>query len=290
MWSEQEEGFERTTAAAMAKKISVTKKALIPGLIKPSRMSKVYVPLLFPWKYPGVDLSGFFNFGLNEESWKDYCKQLEQRRLETTMQSKISVYENGRTEQGKIVLVSSRIMIQIYLQNWQQQLGKRFQLILLILKGQMEDLRGDLASEADLRMKILNIRKRELVERTMNSVRTNVPEDDGILPFCGETSRPYGLGFRSQSPIYHNGNFGSPRDERHRQGRARERSPHMTPSRGKRDKLSDTHSHEESVESMDHKSPLLVKDDVDDELEPADRSLVTEKEFELEPAHRSPVT
>ncbi|TYH45537.1 hypothetical protein ES332_D11G271700v1 [Gossypium tomentosum] len=31
VWSEQEEGFERTTTAIMAKKISVTKKALIPG-------------------------------------------------------------------------------------------------------------------------------------------------------------------------------------------------------------------------------------------------------------------
>ncbi|XWS17767.1 hypothetical protein CRYUN_Cryun33cG0095900 [Craigia yunnanensis] len=52
-----------------------------------------------PWKYPGADLSDFFNFGLNEDSWKDYCKQLEQHRLETTMQSKIRVYESGRTEQ-----------------------------------------------------------------------------------------------------------------------------------------------------------------------------------------------
>ncbi|KDP38657.1 hypothetical protein JCGZ_04010 [Jatropha curcas] len=52
-----------------------------------------------PWKYPGVDISDFFNFGLNEESWKDYCKQLEQHRLETTMQSKIRVYESGRAEQ-----------------------------------------------------------------------------------------------------------------------------------------------------------------------------------------------
>ncbi|TYI49459.1 hypothetical protein E1A91_D12G036200v1 [Gossypium mustelinum] len=40
LWSELEEEFERTTAAAMAKKISVTKKALTTGLIKPSRMSK----------------------------------------------------------------------------------------------------------------------------------------------------------------------------------------------------------------------------------------------------------
>ncbi|KZV16456.1 hypothetical protein F511_10068 [Dorcoceras hygrometricum] len=52
-----------------------------------------------PWKFPGIDVSDFFNFGLNEESWKDYCKQLEQLRLETTMQSKIRVYESGRSEQ-----------------------------------------------------------------------------------------------------------------------------------------------------------------------------------------------
>ncbi|KAG8651948.1 hypothetical protein MANES_06G037900v8 [Manihot esculenta] len=53
-----------------------------------------------PWKYPGVDISDFFNFGLNEEIWKGYCKQLEQHRLETTMQSKIRVYESGRAEQA----------------------------------------------------------------------------------------------------------------------------------------------------------------------------------------------
>ncbi|KAI4379334.1 hypothetical protein MLD38_005648 [Melastoma candidum] len=51
-----------------------------------------------PWRYQSVDITDFFNFGLNEESWKDYCKQLEQRRMETTMQSKIHVYESGRTE------------------------------------------------------------------------------------------------------------------------------------------------------------------------------------------------
>ncbi|CAK9168548.1 unnamed protein product [Ilex paraguariensis] len=52
-----------------------------------------------PWKLQGIDVSDFFNFGLNEESWKEYCKQLEQFRLEATMQSKIRVYEGGRTEQ-----------------------------------------------------------------------------------------------------------------------------------------------------------------------------------------------
>ncbi|KAG7576308.1 Pre-mRNA polyadenylation factor Fip1 domain [Arabidopsis thaliana x Arabidopsis arenosa] len=29
-----------------------------------------------PWRNPGTDTSDFFNFGLNEQSWKDYCKPL----------------------------------------------------------------------------------------------------------------------------------------------------------------------------------------------------------------------
>ncbi|CAA6657617.1 unnamed protein product [Spirodela intermedia] len=52
-----------------------------------------------PWRHPGVDISDFFNFGLDEESWRDYRKHLEQLRLEATMQSKIRVYESGRSEQ-----------------------------------------------------------------------------------------------------------------------------------------------------------------------------------------------
>ncbi|EPS62002.1 hypothetical protein M569_12793, partial [Genlisea aurea] len=52
-----------------------------------------------PWKLQGIDVSDFFNFGLNEESWKEYCKKLEHLRLETTMQGKIRVYESGRAEQ-----------------------------------------------------------------------------------------------------------------------------------------------------------------------------------------------
>ncbi|XP_068647410.1 FIP1[V]-like protein isoform X2 [Aristolochia californica] len=52
-----------------------------------------------PWRYPGVDISNYFNFGLDEDHWKEYCKQLDQLRLEATMQSKIRVYESGRSEQ-----------------------------------------------------------------------------------------------------------------------------------------------------------------------------------------------
>ncbi|KAK8654859.1 hypothetical protein V6N13_107455 [Hibiscus sabdariffa] len=327
-----------------------------------------------PWKYPGVDLSDFFNFGLNEESWKDYGKQLEQRRLETTMQSKIRVYESGRTEQdydpdlppelaaatgqeiptdavnfansnggqndlskgtarmrpplptGRAIQVEggsgerlpsidtrpprmrdSDAIIEIVCQDTLDDDSSTGNAVEDRTENDLprEDQRGDLAAETDIVNEdteyvngfpnAYSSRKRELVERAMSSVLTNVSEDDGILPFSAEASHPYGPGSRSQSPMYHNGNFGSPHDERRRKGRACERSPHMTPIQGKRDKFSDTHSHgEESVESMDPKSPVLVrvasevsvehKGD-DDEPELADRSPVREKDVLISDTH-----
>lgn len=34
-----------------------------------------------PWRHLGVDVSSFFNFGLDEEKWKNYCKQMESFKL-----------------------------------------------------------------------------------------------------------------------------------------------------------------------------------------------------------------
>ncbi|XVF35535.1 hypothetical protein REPUB_Repub18cG0154100 [Reevesia pubescens] len=329
-----------------------------------------------PWKYPGVDLSDFFNFGLNEETWKDYCKQLEQHRLETTMQSKIRVYESGRTEQdydpdlppelaaatgqevpadaanlgrldggqhdmtkgtararpplpppGRAIQVEggygerlpsidtrpprirdSDAIIEIVCQDALDDDSSTGNGVEDRTENDLpkEDLRGDLASVANVEHEdteyfdglpdAYNGRKRELVgRRTMNVVHSNVPEDDGVFPFPVEASRPYGPGSRGQSPMYPSGNFGSPRDERHRQGIGCDRSPSTTSIQGKRDKFSDAHE-EESVESMDGKSPLLVrdareisverKDDVDDELEPADASPVTEKDELIIDTHK----
>ncbi|XP_057767854.1 FIP1[V]-like protein [Salvia miltiorrhiza] len=53
-----------------------------------------------PWKLPGIDVSNFFNFGLNEDSWRDYCKQLGQLRLEMTVQSRVRAHESGKAEQN----------------------------------------------------------------------------------------------------------------------------------------------------------------------------------------------
>ncbi|PRQ39433.1 putative pre-mRNA polyadenylation factor Fip1 [Rosa chinensis] len=37
------------------------------------------------WRYPEVDITDYFNFDLNEDSWKEYCNSLEQlRRLKST--------------------------------------------------------------------------------------------------------------------------------------------------------------------------------------------------------------
>ncbi|KAH7513473.1 hypothetical protein FEM48_Zijuj12G0203700 [Ziziphus jujuba var. spinosa] len=52
-----------------------------------------------PWRYPGVDVTDFFNFGFNEDSWKQYCDSLEQFQRHTFMQSGVSVYESSKLYQ-----------------------------------------------------------------------------------------------------------------------------------------------------------------------------------------------
>jgi hypothetical protein len=48
-----------------------------------------------PWRKPGVDMTDYFNYGFNEDSWKQYCQKQVQVRLEQSMQTKIKVYESG---------------------------------------------------------------------------------------------------------------------------------------------------------------------------------------------------
>eukprot|EP00850_Spirogloea_muscicola_P022563 SM000301S11766 [mRNA] locus=s301:3602:9104:- [translate_table: standard] len=50
------------------------------------------------WRRPGADISDYFNFGLNELTWKEYCLRLIQLKLESAMQNKIRVYESGRPD------------------------------------------------------------------------------------------------------------------------------------------------------------------------------------------------
>ncbi|KAE8678700.1 hypothetical protein F3Y22_tig00111402pilonHSYRG00124 [Hibiscus syriacus] len=325
-----------------------------------------------PWKYPGIDLSDFFNFGLNEESWKDYCKQLEQRRLETTMQSKIRVYESGRTKQdydpnlppelaaatGQVVtagasntvnsdggqndmtkgaarmrpaLLPTGRPIQVEggsgerlpsIDTRPPRLRDSDAIIEIVCQDTldddsstvngvedraendlpMEDVRGGLASEAEIAHKDTEYfngfpdnskNQKELVERTLNFVLNNVHENRA-LPFPVEASGPYSPGSRGQGPMDPSENSGSPHDERNRHRRARKKSPSMTPIHGKQDNVNDT-DEEESVESMDDKFPLVrdprelsveCKDDVDEELQSADGSPDTVKDEVISGTHK----
>ncbi|KAL6274982.1 hypothetical protein ACE6H2_025674 [Prunus campanulata] len=289
-----------------------------------------------PWKYPGVDTSDFFNFGLNEESWKDYCKQLEQLRLESTMQSKIRVYESGRTEQeydpdlppelaaatgihdfpaenanpGKsdvgqsdLVKGSARLRppiptgraIQVEggygerlpsIDTRPPRIRDSDAIIEIVLQDSLdddssagngipektendrprEDFGRSAVGEGDLAQvdsvyfdgfpASYNDRKREPVGRKI-PFHDSIPEEEGILPFPPEAPVPY-TGSGGETPSYPGGSFGSTFEERGTQGRARERSPRVTPSRNTRDKKFLDNQKEESAESMDGKrSPLI---------------------------------
>eukprot|EP00835_Amoeboradix_gromovi_P005483 NODE_519_length_7315_cov_0.500554.p5 type:complete len:143 gc:universal NODE_519_length_7315_cov_0.500554:6734-6306(-) len=39
-----------------------------------------------PWAKPGCDVSDFFNYGFNEDSWKAYCEKQRQLRQEYSIQ------------------------------------------------------------------------------------------------------------------------------------------------------------------------------------------------------------
>ncbi len=54
-----------------------------------------------PWRKPGADLSDWFNYGFNEETWQAYCaKQMQLRRM-NAMQASIQVVETDRREPAK---------------------------------------------------------------------------------------------------------------------------------------------------------------------------------------------
>ncbi|XP_042602937.1 pre-mRNA 3'-end-processing factor FIP1-like isoform X2 [Cyprinus carpio] len=56
-----------------------------------------------PWRKPGADLSDYFNYGFNEDTWKTYCDK--QRRLRMSLEilslgssSKIMVHQNSSSD------------------------------------------------------------------------------------------------------------------------------------------------------------------------------------------------
>lgn len=53
-----------------------------------------------PWRQPGVDITDYFNFGLDEDSWKSYCQHLDQFRQKAAMFTQFPDYNLSRLNQG----------------------------------------------------------------------------------------------------------------------------------------------------------------------------------------------
>lgn len=45
-----------------------------------------------PWRYPGIDITDFFNFGFDEESWKSYCNSMMLFQKKTLSRARSSIY------------------------------------------------------------------------------------------------------------------------------------------------------------------------------------------------------
>ncbi|KAJ6432072.1 hypothetical protein OIU84_019350 [Salix udensis] len=52
------------------------------------------------WRYPGVDMSDFFNFGFNEDSWKQYCMSLEQSGQQSYTHGAMTILHSSKPTQA----------------------------------------------------------------------------------------------------------------------------------------------------------------------------------------------
>lgn len=53
-----------------------------------------------PWRHHGSDVTEYFNFGLDEESWKSYCQALDNCRQQAMMSHRFPVCQSSRLNQG----------------------------------------------------------------------------------------------------------------------------------------------------------------------------------------------
>lgn len=44
-----------------------------------------------PWRKPGADITDYFNYGFNEDSWKAYCEKQRKLRIDNNVAPKVTV-------------------------------------------------------------------------------------------------------------------------------------------------------------------------------------------------------
>ncbi|KAK9147063.1 hypothetical protein Sjap_006966 [Stephania japonica] len=65
------------------------------------------------WRLPGVDISDFFNFGLDEESWKQYCNCLEECRQQGSAANKSRSYQVYGAKYGEEPVAEKTALTQL---------------------------------------------------------------------------------------------------------------------------------------------------------------------------------
>ncbi|KAI3690915.1 hypothetical protein L2E82_49128 [Cichorium intybus] len=65
-----------------------------------------------PWKHPGADITDYFNFGLNEHSWKLYCNQVDEYRHRGPISSGSPASESAQLmeRKGRAIQVEDSIV------------------------------------------------------------------------------------------------------------------------------------------------------------------------------------
>ncbi|XP_038995016.1 uncharacterized protein LOC120119240 [Hibiscus syriacus] len=52
------------------------------------------------WRHPRADITEFFNFGFNEDSWKEYCHSLEKLQQQSSRQARIPSHYSSKFDQA----------------------------------------------------------------------------------------------------------------------------------------------------------------------------------------------
>lgn len=47
-----------------------------------------------PWRKPGADITDYFNYGFNEDTWKAYCEKQRKLRIDNNVAPKVIIFMN----------------------------------------------------------------------------------------------------------------------------------------------------------------------------------------------------
>lgn len=60
-----------------------------------------------PWRKPGADITDYFNYGFNEETWKAYCDKQRKLRMEGSAPlAKVVVHHVAKDQQIPVAAVN----------------------------------------------------------------------------------------------------------------------------------------------------------------------------------------